>query len=71
MSDARGRALDLLARTFQGYIDSSEPDSLRTAEFTVDGAAYYRITPSQYAQLMSVAPADIRKLNTEQETTAR
>jgi hypothetical protein len=47
--------LDALLCAFQGCIDSPEPAAERTAWFTVDGAAYYAVTPAQRTALMIVA----------------
>jgi hypothetical protein len=52
-----------LAKTFQEFIDAKIPQEDRTAEFTIDGAAYYRVTPGQRTVLMAMAPAMVRQLN--------
>jgi hypothetical protein len=63
-SEEHARAVEELARTFQAFIDSPEAlDAERNAEFTIDGAAYYRITPAQRRELMALAPDDIIALN--------
>jgi NTP pyrophosphatase (non-canonical NTP hydrolase) len=61
--------LELLHRTFQLFIDEADPLGDRTEVFTVDGAAYCRVTPGQRAVLMSAAPEWIRALNTAAGTT--
>jgi hypothetical protein len=55
--------LELLHRTFQLFIDDKRRLGDRTAEFTIDGAAYYQVTPGQRTVLMGMAPGEIRKLN--------
>jgi hypothetical protein len=37
----------------------------RTGHFTIDGAAWYKVTPGQWRELMTLAPEDIRELNGE------
>ena len=57
--------LETLFRTFQLYIDGDTPAAERTCPFTVDGAAWNRVTPVQRAVLMALAPPEIRYLNSE------
>ena len=52
-----------LRRKFQQFIDADVPAAERTAEFTIDGAAYYKITRAQRKILMEMAPEDVRKAN--------
>jgi hypothetical protein len=62
--------LRLLYRTFQRCIEDKSTLTRRSAEFTTDGAAYYRVTPGQRAALMAMAPEKIRALN-EQERNSQ
>jgi hypothetical protein len=60
-------AADLLFRTFQEFIDENKTTlAERTEDFTVDGCAYYRVTPGQREVLMTMAPEAYRRMN-EQE----
>ena len=52
-----------LRRRFQEFIDADIPFPERTAEFTMDGVGYYRVTPAQRGILMEMAPEDVRKAN--------
>jgi hypothetical protein len=54
-----------LRDVFQHFISGRAPASARTAEFTVDGSGWYRITPGQRRILMSIATPAIRSLNGE------
>lgn len=58
------RAGDLF-QVFQHFIDGQAPASARTAEFTVDGAGFYAITPGQRRILLAIAPPAIRSLNND------
>jgi hypothetical protein len=55
MIPAAEARLDALLCAFQGCIDGPEPGAERTAQFTIDGAAYYAVTPGQRTALMIVA----------------
>lgn len=57
--------MDALRGLLQGYIGASTPRPERTAMFSVDGAAYYLVTPAQRNVLLEAAPERIRKLNEE------
>lgn len=65
MTPDEERKLLFLCQTFQRCIDDKSTLTARSAEFTIDGAAYYRITPGQRALLMHMAPPHIRALNRE------
>lgn len=54
---------DLLCQAFQACIDGPEPAAERTAEFTIDGAAYYRVTPAQRTALLVMATRRVWNLN--------
>ena len=58
-------AMGELTRVFQGFIDADSPAEARTEHFTIDGAAFYRVTPGQWRELMTLAPPDIAALNDE------
>jgi hypothetical protein len=55
--------MDALCQAFQAAIDGPEPAAARTAQFTVDGAAYYAVTPGQRTALMVLAPWRVWNLN--------
>jgi len=50
-----------LRRVFQKFIDSKS--GRKSDTFTIDGAAYYHVTPEQRRILMRMAPQNIRDLN--------
>jgi hypothetical protein len=53
-----------LARRFQEFIDANAGQDPPPAEhFTLDGAAFYRVTQGQWRELMELAPQEIRDLN--------
>jgi hypothetical protein len=60
---------ELTRRAFQQFIDAHVPPGWRTAEFTMDGAAYYGVTPGQRTALMAMAGPAIRALNEPASTT--
>jgi hypothetical protein len=62
----RERKLSRLCRVFQGFIeDGQTPPGERTETFTVDGAAFYRVTPLQLTALLALARdlPDVAALN--------
>jgi hypothetical protein len=59
-------AMELLARTFREFISAPEILAPRTETFTLDGAAWYRVTPGQRTVLMAMAPAAVWNLNSQE-----
>ena len=55
-----------LRKTFQGFVDDNaalDDWSVLTEEFTIDEAAYYKVTKDQKSVLIGLAPEKIRKMN--------
>ena len=60
-----GRALKL-RRAFQQILDENnarDDQEKLTAEFSLDGTAYYKVTPEQKDLLMGMSPPEVREVN--------
>jgi hypothetical protein len=65
-AEARDAAMGELRRRFQEFIDANAGQDPPPGEhFTIDGAAFYRVTQGQWRELMAMAPRDIAALNDE------
>jgi DNA-binding transcriptional ArsR family regulator len=62
--ELRDRRTGRLRQAFQGFIDDEQtPPGERTEAFTIDAAAYYKVTPLQFTALLALAPPDIAAMN--------
>lgn len=57
---------ELLAKTLREFTADKNVLAPRTETFTLDGAAWYRVTPGQRTVLMGLAPMDIWRLNSQE-----
>lgn len=62
-AEADALAMNQVRQALQGYIGDATPREERTAMWSVDGAAYYLVTPGQRKILQAAAPERIRAMN--------